>query len=119
MERSIVSWRFFVESNHMNGNLTDIEYNVLLSMQDTLLETNNIDIDLLIYIRATPETCHERMIKRDRSEESDVLPDYLVQLHNEHEKELRDKSITQDNVLYLNRKNDKPTLVSIYIVFCF
>lgn len=41
--------------------------------------------DLLIYLRAAPEICHERTKARGRKEESGVPLDYLRRLHDEHE----------------------------------
>ena len=41
--------------------------------------------DVMVYLRATPEVCHERTKVRGREEESGVPLDYLKRLHDEHE----------------------------------
>lgn len=41
--------------------------------------------DGIIYLRASPELCHERMKKRDRVEEHSVSVDYLSKIHDKHE----------------------------------
>ena len=39
----------------------------------------------LVYLRATPETCLERIQARHRSEEGSIDLDYLRTLHDRHE----------------------------------
>lgn len=41
--------------------------------------------DGFIYLRATPDTCHKRMMLRKRAEEGGVSLDYLRDLHEKHE----------------------------------
>lgn len=41
--------------------------------------------DGFIYLRASPDTCHQRMQLRKRSEEGGVSLDYLRGLHEKHE----------------------------------
>ena len=41
--------------------------------------------DGFIYLRASPDTCHKRMMVRKRAEEGGVTLDYLRGLHEKHE----------------------------------
>ena len=41
--------------------------------------------DAFIYLRASPDTCHKRMLLRKRAEEGGVSIDYLRGLHEKHE----------------------------------
>lgn len=41
--------------------------------------------DGFIYLRASPDTCHKRMMLRKRAEEGGVSLDYLRDLHEKHE----------------------------------
>lgn len=41
--------------------------------------------DAFIYLRASPDTCHKRMMLRKRAEEGGVSLDYLRGLHEKHE----------------------------------
>lgn len=41
--------------------------------------------DAFIYLRASPDTCHKRMMHRKRAEEGGVSIDYLRGLHEKHE----------------------------------
>lgn len=46
---------------------------------------NKISVDLIIYLRTSPELCFERLQKRARSEELTVSCDYLQDIHNRYE----------------------------------
>jgi deoxyadenosine/deoxycytidine kinase len=41
--------------------------------------------DAFIYLRADPEVCHQRLLKRNRAEEASVSLDYLKLVHQKHE----------------------------------
>jgi Deoxynucleoside kinase len=41
--------------------------------------------DGFIYLRASPDTCHRRMLHRKRAEEGGVTLEYLRGLHEKHE----------------------------------
>lgn len=40
-----------------------------------------VDKTKVIYLRCTPEKCHDRTKKRQRSEESEIPLDYLTLIH--------------------------------------
>lgn len=42
--------------------------------------------DLVVYLRASPETCFERTQKRKRPEEAGVSLEYLQAIHDQHER---------------------------------
>lgn len=54
--------------------------------------------DAFVYLRASPDTCHKRMLLRKRAEEGGVTLDYLRDLHEKHESWL------------LPSKREEPTL---------
>jgi len=54
--------------------------------------------DGLIYLRTSPETCHFRLRKRNRSEEASVPLDYLTSLHARHEEWLLSSYNSQEIV---------------------
>lgn len=86
IERSLQNNRYcFVESGHNSGELQGAEYSVLCEYYDLLESTLDIGIDLIVYLRSTPETVHSRMIERGRSEEAGVPLEYLKQVHNYYE----------------------------------
>jgi len=89
MERSIFSARYcFVENMYKSGRILGCEYEVLdewfkfVSDKDSSL---NLNVDLIIYLRTTPEKALERINVRARSEENKIPLEYLNQLHSHHE----------------------------------
>ncbi len=48
----------------------------------------------LVYLRARPETCLERIKTRNRPEEQSITLDYLNQLHERHEEWLTTQNDT-------------------------
>lgn len=86
IERSVYSARHcFVENLHEKGLMSDMEYAVLEEWHDWLGDNAETGIDLIVYLRASPEVCQERIKKRNRSEETCVSLDYLEDLHRLHE----------------------------------
>lgn len=87
LERSVFSDRLvFVKAVHRGGQMNDAELAVYDSWFDPLLESRpSLVPDGFVYLRAEPETCHRRMQKRGRSEESGVPLPYLQELHENHE----------------------------------
>jgi len=89
MERSIFSARYcFVENMFRTGKIIGCEYAVLdewfkfLTGPDSALPLN---VDLIIYLRTTPEKALERINVRARSEENTIPLEYIQQLHSLHE----------------------------------
>ncbi len=52
---------------------------------------------LIVYLRATPETCLERIQARHRSEEESIDLDYLRTLHERHEDWLMQRNHTNSS----------------------
>ena len=89
MERSIFSARYcFVENMYRTGKIIGCEYEVLdewfkfLTGPDSALPLN---VDLIIYLRTTPEKALERINVRARSEENTIPLEYIQELHSLHE----------------------------------
>lgn len=49
--------------------LTRLEYGILDDYFKHFVTKDKIDIDLIVYIKSTPELCHQRVIERSRPEE--------------------------------------------------
>ncbi len=64
--------------------------------------------DGIIYLRASPETCLERMKKRDRVEEHSVSLDYLTKIHEKHDAWLNVSSIYKGVPIYVVDNTHKP-----------
>ena len=88
MERSVFSDQMiFVRAVHESKWMSDLELNLYKSWYDPVVsQMPGMIPDGFIYLRASPETCFERMNSRNRSEESGVSLEYLEQLHDNHER---------------------------------
>ncbi|XP_077328265.1 deoxyguanosine kinase, mitochondrial-like [Lithobates pipiens] len=87
-ERSIYSDRFvFAKTLFELGHLNDMEWNMYQEWHTFLLQEfgERATLDGILYLRATPVTCFERLHKRARKEEERVTQQYLEKLHYQHE----------------------------------
>ena len=94
MERSLFSARYcFVENFKKNKSIHPSEYTVLVAWFDFLTRNSGIfpDIDLIIYLKTSPEVVHTRIKKRNRIEEQSMSIAYLQTLHDLHEEWLINK----------------------------
>lgn len=96
MERSIYSARYcFVEKLVKDGILLPEHYAIIDEHFKWATQSVNMSVDLIVYLRSSPEVAYRRMMLRGRNEEIDVPFDYLLQLHNYHENWLYKKSAFQ------------------------
>ncbi|XP_022128821.2 deoxynucleoside kinase [Pieris rapae] len=85
-ERSVQNSRYcFVENAKKQNFLHDPQYQVLLTWFDYTEKNLDISLDLIVYLRTTPEVVWERMMNRGRAEESEVPLEYLQQVHESYE----------------------------------
>jgi deoxyadenosine/deoxycytidine kinase len=50
------------------------------------VRTNDIvDLEGIVYVQCDPQTCQQRIKKRDRKGEDDIPLDYLERIHEKHE----------------------------------
>ncbi|XP_076953684.1 uncharacterized protein LOC143627847 [Bidens hawaiensis] len=87
MERSVFSDRMvFVRAVHEAKWMNEMEISIYDSWFDPVVSSlPGLIPDAFIYLRASPDTCHKRMMLRKRSEEGGVSLDYLRDLHEKHE----------------------------------
>lgn len=86
IERSVFSDRYcFAKNCFEMGVMTPLEWNLYQDWFEWLVETQNYIPDGFIYLKTDPETCHKRMMIRNRSEESAVSLEYLTMIHQKHE----------------------------------
>lgn len=116
-ERSLQNNRFcFVEMAHNNGLLAEPDYIALCEWYDWIQSHMDISLDLIVYLRSTPEVVHERMQIRNRPEESRIPLDYLRKVHEYYEKWLvsRDPSTLPAPVLVIDVNKDLSTVKTMY-----
>lgn len=86
MERSIHSARYvFVENLYRSGKMPEVDYVVLSEWFDWITRNMNVSIDLIVYLRTTPETCYQRLKMRCREEEKVISLEYLDAIHHLYE----------------------------------
>ncbi|XP_028269550.1 deoxycytidine kinase-like [Parambassis ranga] len=94
-ERSVYSDRYIFALNMFElGCINPTEWAVYQDWHSLLVEEfgQQVELEGIIYLRATPEKCMERLVCRGRPEEEGVTLDYLNKLHVQHEKWLVEKS---------------------------
>lgn len=94
MERSVYSARYiFVEKLTRDGVLKP-EHNAILDEYFKWMEQHvDFSVDLIVYLRCSPEVAYARMKKRARNEEKSVPFSYIEDLHHCHERWLYHKTV--------------------------
>ena len=86
VERSVYSDRYcFAKNSFEIGIMNELEWKLYKEWFAWFVENRIEQPAGFIYLRANPEICYDRLVKRSRSEESSVKLDYLKLLHNKHE----------------------------------
>ena len=87
IERSVYSDKnCFAKNCYNNGNMTELEYKIYNRWFDWLSNTKeDKEPQKFIYLKTSPEICYDRILKRNREEESGITIEYLEQIHNLHE----------------------------------
>lgn len=87
MERSLYSAKYcFLENIYKSGKMLPVEYEILDKWYNWMTKEHDCNLDLIFYLRTTPEICHHRLNLRGRPEEtSSITLDYLQSLHDLHE----------------------------------
>lgn len=87
MERSLFSAKHcFLKNLHERGMMDSMEHALLSKWYDWIFDTLRVKVDLIVYLRSSPDTCYTRLTQRGRPEEAGVPLDYLQSLHDVHEK---------------------------------
>lgn len=100
-QRLLVKWLFlerclqtdkliFADELHARGTMADVEHAVYTQWHAFAQRSMSMDIEgediLYVYLRTTPETCAERVKKRNRVGEGCIALDYLQGCHAAHER---------------------------------
>lgn len=84
MERCIYSCRYvFAQTLFSEGSLSEKEWKLFKEYYETFKD--DVDPDIIVYLKADPAVCLERIQGRDRDGEEHVTIDYLQKLHFQYE----------------------------------
>lgn len=120
LERSVFSDRYcFAKNCFEMGVMTPLEWALYQEWFSWLIESQNYTPHGFIYLQTNPEVCYQRMVIRNRSEESAVSLEYLEMIHRKHELWLVEKKdiasyLTEVPVLVLECNEDfehNPTIL--------
>lgn len=105
MERSVFSDRMvFVRAVHEANWMNEMEISIYDSWFDPVVSSlPGLIPDAFIYLRASPDTCHKRMMMRKRAEEGGVSLEYLQGLHEKHESWLFPSQSKSHGILSVNK----------------
>ncbi|XP_033328250.1 deoxynucleoside kinase isoform X1 [Megalopta genalis] len=93
MERSAYSARCFIENMKRTKMVQNVEYIVLEDWFDWYTKNVNLETDLIVYLRTSPDIVYRRLKIRARAEENCVPLEYLEQIHAIHDEWLYHQSL--------------------------
>ncbi len=105
-ERSIETDRnVFAKMLYEDGFLSSIEWETYNYWFDTFKNVSKVD--LIIYIKTSPEKCLERINKRNRIEENNIKLDYLEKCNKYHDDWLK---ILNENIITIDGHKSVDTI---------
>jgi deoxyadenosine/deoxycytidine kinase len=105
-ERCLLTDReVFAQMLYDDNKIEEVNYQIYLKWFDTFYD--DFPISQFVYLRTTPETAYERVLKRNREDETIPLS-YLQRCSDYHDNWLMDsKTQARKNVLVLDANNDE------------
>lgn len=86
LERSVYCDRYcFAKNCYESGLMSKLEWHIYKEWFAWLVDGYTPRPSGFIYLQTSPQTCFDRIGKRDRSEESGIPLNYLKALHDRHE----------------------------------
>lgn len=114
MERSIFSCIFcFLKANYIMGRIDQTKCEVLKQWFEFVSNRIKMDLDLIIYIRTSPDILMNRIRARNRIEERGIQPDFINLLHRCHEEWLIERNDPRPaEVIVINGDNSQEQMLA-------
>ena len=104
-----------MESALESGAISEPEHAVLADYYSLMERRLDIGVDLVVYLRTTPEVVFERMRQRGRAEEASVPLEYLRRVHRWHERWLTGpRQAHRPPVLCIDADQELKSLLALY-----
>uniref|UniRef100_A0A6C0F446 Deoxynucleoside kinase domain-containing protein n=1 Tax=viral metagenome TaxID=1070528 RepID=A0A6C0F446_9ZZZZ len=104
-ERSLYTDRFvFAKMLYEMGRMEDVCYQIYLRWFDDFAE--ECPISKVIYVKADPTTCFDRILNRSRTGEEGIPLNYLENCHEYHENMMKTSEFARDHDLVLDGNID-------------
>lgn len=105
-ERSIYTDKYvFAQMLFDSGKISDIEFQTYNYWFDTFEKETKINT--ILFVNTNPEECMNRIQIRNRTEESNVELNYLIDCHNKHIKWIENEN---SNIVYINGHQNKENM---------
>eukprot|EP00088_Acartia_fossae_P013466 TRINITY_DN1706_c0_g1_i2.p1 TRINITY_DN1706_c0_g1~~TRINITY_DN1706_c0_g1_i2.p1 ORF type:complete len:286 (-),score=74.45 TRINITY_DN1706_c0_g1_i2:261-1118(-) len=117
IERSLQNNRYcFLENARKEETLNSAELSVLYSWFTFLEKNMDINLDLIVYLKTSPEVAYERLKMRGRKEEAGVPMEFIQHLHQCYEDWLLDEKFGPPPapVLVLDANQGIDAMLKIY-----
>lgn len=106
-ERSPMSCKeVFMQLQHNNGHMNAMEYELFKKVYQQVKWSP----DVIIYLKADPDVCMQRMTRRGRSCENSVPIDYLRSVHERYEDMIQKAQNEGIRVFVIDANNDADTV---------
>lgn len=116
IERSVYSGYFCFEHNLCkSGMMSKAEHSVHNEWFNWITKQHQPHLDLIIYLKTSPETCMERIKARNRSEEKTIPMELLNALHERHEEWLIQRKFpVPAPVMVVDGNRDLDEMITFY-----
>lgn len=123
-ERSIYSGHYcFAHNSYQSGGMSNLEWDIYKQWFSFLMKGKCKLPSGFIYLKATPETCMQRIQKRNRTGEENITLDYLQHIGKAHDDFLLEKKgvmaeLQMIPVLILDGNKPFETCNNLFNQFC-